>query len=115
MEKITLDFIINILREKVENKTAQFDSNFFIETAAKLNLLLGDEMDKLAELHQKVAQLKLMFLESQDKKINVSEAKVRVEASNEFLEWKKQDLKCRRAEEFIRIEKKMSDVASGYA
>ena len=114
MEKITLDFIINILKEKVENKTAQFDSNFFIETAAKLNLLLGDEMDKLAELHQKVAQLKLMFLESQDKKINVSEAKVRVEASNEFLEWKKQDLKCRRAEEFIRIAKKLSDRAQGY-
>lgn len=52
-------------------------------------------------------------MESQDK-INVSEAKLRVEASEEFKNWKIQDLKVGRIEEFIRIAKKMSDRAAGF-
>jgi len=44
----------------------------------------------------------------------VSEAKLRVETSEEFKRWKKQDNKIRQIEEFVRIAKKMSDVASGF-
>jgi len=113
MEKITVDFILKTLQEKVENKQAQFDANFFVETALKLNLLLGDEQDTLAELAQEVARLKLTYLEGQDKR-NVSEARLKVEADPKYLEYKKQDMKCARVEEFIRIAKKLSDRAQGF-
>jgi len=113
MEDVTSDSIIQFLKERVEKKEAQFDSNFFVETALKLNLLLGDEQDKLAELAQRVAQKKLQILESQDKR-NVSEAKLRIEADPLYLEYKKQDMKCERIEEFVRLAKKMSDRASGF-
>jgi len=112
-DKITADTIIQSLKDKVENKEAQFDANFWIEAAMKLNLLLGDETDILAELHQELAKLELVYFESQEKR-NVSEAKLRVETSEEFKRWKKQDNKIRQIEEFVRIAKKMSDVAGGF-
>ena len=111
-KKINVDFIIEALKVKVENKEAQFDANFFIETAAKLNLLLGDEADKLFDLKQKVAQLKIIWLDGQEKR-NVSECKLRVEASEEFKEMLRQEAKVKRCEQFIMIAKKMSDVARG--
>ena len=113
MDKITVDTIIDYLKEKVEAKEAHFDTQFWIESALKLNLLLGDEHDKLVELNRKVADLKLMWLEGQDKK-NVSEARLRVEASQEYEDYKKQELKCKRVEEYIKVCKKMSDRSAGY-
>jgi len=113
MEKTIADKILDYLSEKLEKKEIQLDTHFWTEIAIKLNIALGEEQEKLAELHTKVAELKLMWLEGQDKK-NVSEAKLRVEASKEFLDWKKQDLKVGRIEEFIRISKKMSDRAAGF-
>lgn len=110
---VTADTIITYLKEKVEKKEAQFDSNFFVETALKLNLLLGDEQDALAELAQEVAKKKLEILNSQEKR-NVSEAKLRIEADPIYLRYKKQDMKCQRIEEFVRLAKKMSDRASGF-
>ena len=111
--EVTADSIINFLKERVEKKEAQFDSNFFVETALKLNLLLGDEQDRLAELAQAVAKKKLLYLESQEKR-NVSEAKLRIEADPIYLEYKKQDMKCQRIEEFVRLAKKLSDRQAGF-
>lgn len=113
MENITVDTIIDFLRDKVEKKQAEYDPKVWIEAGLKLNLLLGAEQDKLADMYQEVAKLKLMWLEGQDKR-NVSEAKVMVEASPEYTAWKKQDMKCRRVEEFVRLTKKVSDRVSGY-
>ncbi len=90
----------------------QFNANEFIEIALRLNLLLGDEHDRLADLAQEVAKIKLMWLDSQDKK-NVSEAMLKVEADPKYLEYKKQELKVKRIEEFIKVCKKMSSVANG--
>lgn len=112
-DKITADTILEAMKERVENKQAHFDADFWLESAAKLNLLLGDEQDKLFKLQQKVAELKIMWLEGQDKK-NVSEAKMRVEASNEHMEARRQEAKIKRCEEFVRLAKKMSDTARGY-
>jgi hypothetical protein len=112
-EKITVDTILSIMKEKVENKEAQFDTEFWLSSAAKLNLLVGDEQDKLFELQQVVAKLKLQWFESQEKR-NVSEAKLRVEATEEYKEMRKLEAKIKRCEEFVRIAKKMADVASGF-
>jgi hypothetical protein len=112
MDKISVDTILESMKEKVENKQAQFDADFWLECAMKLNLLLGDEQDKLFEYQQKVANLKIMWLEGQEKK-NVSEAKMRVDASEEYKEMRKQEAKIKRCEEFVRVAKKMADVSRG--
>lgn len=112
MEKITADYIISILKDKVEKKEAQFDANFWVESALKLNLLLGDEHDKLANLAFEVAQLRGSILQQQTKN-NVSEARMVVESSPKYLEYRKQELKVKRIEEFIKIAKRMSSVANG--
>lgn len=112
--KLTIaDNILTYLAEKLEKKEVSLDANFWMEIGLKLNISLIEENNKLADLHQEVAKLKLMFLDSQDKK-NVSEAKLRVECSEEFKNWKKQDLKVGQIEEFIRLAKKMSDRNAGF-
>ena len=111
-EKVTADLILKELAERVENKKAQFDANFWIETAMKLNLLLGDESDLLWTARQKVAQKKLSIFQGQEKR-NVAAANLEVEASDEYKEMRIQEDKCSRIEEFIRIAKKMSDTARG--
>ena len=113
MDKITTDLILKDLQSRVENKQVQFDAAFWIETSMKLNLLLGDEYDLLFKLQQDVANLKIMWLDGQEKK-NVSETKLRVEGSDEYRKMKTQEAKCKRIEEFIRISKKFSDRASGF-
>ncbi|MDI6820950.1 MAG: hypothetical protein QMD65_02100 [Patescibacteria group bacterium] len=110
MDKITADFIFNTLKEKVENKQAQFDANFWIESAAKLNLLLGDEQDEYFNLRQKVAEMKLEFRKESK---NVSEVNLKIEAAKEYTNLRKQEAKIKRIEEFVRISKAMSRVAQG--
>ncbi len=111
--KITADIILNEMKKRVEDKTAQFNAGFWVECAQKLNLLLGDEQNNLFNLQQEVAKLKLMWFDSQEKK-NVSETKLRVEATEQYKEMRKQEAKCRRIEEFIRIAKKRCDVSGGF-
>lgn len=111
--KSKADIILEYLEKQLEAKKIELDTKFWLEIGVKLNICLIEENQKLADLFQKVAQLKIMFLDSQEKR-NVSEAKLRVEASNEFKEFKIQDLKCRQIEEFIRLSKKMSDRAAGF-
>ena len=111
--EITTDLILSELEARVKAKQVQFDASFWTETAMKLNLLLGGEQDLLFKLQQEVANLKLMWLEGQEKK-NVSEAKLRVDASDEYLKMKTQEAKIKRVEEFVRIAKKMSDRSAGY-
>lgn len=100
---VTLDLIINTLKDWVENKK-NISPTLWVDAAQKLSTLLFDEYDKLAELQQITANLKLMALEAQEKK-NVSEARMRVEASNEYKEMRKQESKIKNVEELIRIAK----------
>lgn len=104
--EITSDTILDFLKEKVATKSP-LNPEMWLDAAAKLNLLLGDEMDTLADLKQKVANIKLEFLERSEKR-NVSEARLRTEATEEYRLMKKQEAKCDRIEEFIRIAKLMA-------
>lgn len=106
MEQITSDTILAFLKEKVETKSP-LDPNLWLDSAMKLNLLLGDEMDNLASLKQEVAQIRLGFLEGSEKR-NVSEARLRTEATEKYRLMKIQESKCDRIEEFIRIAKLMA-------
>jgi hypothetical protein len=112
-EKVTADTIISFFEEKVRNKEAQFDSSFYLESAMKLTILLGDEIDLLFELKQTVAQKKLLIMQGQEKR-NVAAAEIEVESSEEYKNMRKQEAKIDRIEEIVRIAKKMSDVSGGY-
>ena len=59
---ITTDTIISTLKSWVENKQ-NFSPDTYVDAAAKLNVLIGDEHDKLFELQQTVANLKVDRLE----------------------------------------------------
>src|SRR5436853_544702 len=68
-EPVTIDTILDYLQNAVENKTP-IPPAVWIDAASKLNVLLGDESDRLYGLQQKVAQMKLSYLLN-DKKKNV--------------------------------------------
>ena len=102
-EIITADTILEFLKTKIESKS-QLNPDIWLDASAKLNLLLGDEIDKLVDMKQKVSEIKLEFLDKSDKH-NVSEARLRTEATEHYRLMKKQESKCDRIEEFIRISK----------
>lgn len=106
MELITSTTILTYIKECVQNKVA-LDPDVWLDGAAKLNIFLSDEFDKLAESKQKVAIIKLSFLEGSEKK-NVSEARLRTEATEEYKEMKKLESRCGIIEEYIRIAKLMA-------
>lgn len=115
MEKRTTDSIIESLKKLVENKDI-ISPHVWLEAAQDLNVLLGDEHDTLFELQQQVANIRLGYLNSQDG-INVSEAKLRTEATDEYKAYQKQKAKISRIEEFIRIAKvqaRMKDNEMGF-
>ncbi len=102
-KKVTVDSLINYLQNKVENKVV-LNPNVWIEVAVRLNVLQGAEMDKLLELQQQVAKLKIESIES-DPKRNVSKAKMFVEATDLYKDMKRQEAKIDRIIEFIRLSK----------
>ncbi len=101
MEIVTINTITEYLKKQVEEHIPIAPS-LWIDSAQKINVLLGDEHDKLFEIQQKVAKIKVGYIE-QDK--TVSEAKTRVEASEEYKEYQLQKAKIGRIEEFIRLAK----------
>ena len=102
-EIVTVDTIIGFLKNAVEQHQPLAPATW-ADAAQKLNVLLGDEHDKLYDLQHQVANIKLAFLEA-DPERNVSAAKTRIEATDEYRDLRKQEAKCRRIEEFIRISK----------
>lgn len=103
-ELVSIDLITDWIREKVENKIPIAPS-LFVETAQKINILLGDEHDKLFDFQQEVAQMKVGYLEEGK---SVAEARTRVEASDKYKLYLRQKAKIERIQEFIRLSKTMA-------
>jgi len=101
--EITSDLILNTLKDWIEQKKV-IPATQWIDACQKLNILTLDEQEKLVELEQKVGQLKLLLLDSQEKH-NVSEVRLRIEATDEYKAMKFQRAKIDRIEEAIRIAK----------
>lgn len=110
MDLVTTDTIIGWLNEQVTNKYP-ISPTTFLDAAVKLNLLLADEQEELFNLQQKVAQLKIDYLQDDDKR-NVSKAKMMVEASDDFRLMKNQQAKIDRIIEFIRLAKVQSKISA---
>lgn len=97
---VSIDKIIEFLKESVEEKKV-LPPSIWLDAAGKLNVLLGDEHDKLCELQQQVAEEKARFISEH----SVAKAEVLVEAMPIHTDMKKQKAKITRIEEFIRIAK----------
>jgi hypothetical protein len=102
-EPVTIDLITEFLEDAVRNKKV-LSPSIWLDAASKMNVLLGDEADRLYGLQQKVAQAKLKYL-LDDPKRNVSAAKLWVETTDQYREVKKLEAKIHRVEEAIRIAK----------
>src|SRR3990167_3170274 len=109
-EKRTIDTIIASLRETVEKKEVVHPS-WWIEAAEMLNLLLGDDQDKLFGLQQEIAQQRYEILKSQTKR-NVSEVNLIVESTDKFKEMRILEAKIKRIQEQIKIAKVHARLAS---
>lgn len=100
-EKVTVDSIITFLKNTIEEKIV-LPPAVWIDAAEKLNMLRSDEEDRLVGLMQKVAELKVKFIEEGS---SVAMAKAKVEASSVHKDYLMQKMRCERIIEFIRIEK----------
>ena len=109
--EITADKILQWFKSAVEEKKI-LDPELWLDAAHKLVIFLGDEEMKLYELQQKVAELKLKYYEEMEKPL-VSAAEMKIEATDEFKEYKKQKAKINQIEEFIRIAKLRVRTSSG--
>jgi hypothetical protein len=49
MDKVTIDDILNWIKDKVESRKVDFDPKFWMEVAQKINILLPDEIAKFYE------------------------------------------------------------------
>jgi predicted oxidoreductase (fatty acid repression mutant protein) len=102
-QPVTTNFIIATMKDWVEKKMVIAPSTW-IEAAQKLNVLFGDESDKLYDMQQIVAKERVHLIENQEEK-NISEVKMRIESFDMYRDMKKQEAKITQIEEFIRIAK----------
>lgn len=104
---VTTDTIMGYLQVKVETKQP-ITPSLFLDAAMKLNVLLGDEIDKQLQLAQQVSELRITLsqeYESRFGKTNITRATMYVEASEVYKDLKRQEAKIERIQEFIRLAK----------
>ena len=102
-EIVSVNSILSYLQEQVEQKIPLAPS-IWVDASAKLAVLLGDENDKLFDLQQKVAQIRVEHIQAGDG-MSVSRARAITEATNEYKEFHKQKARVEQIAEFIRIAK----------
>ena len=97
----TTDSILKALEEMAEEKGA-INPSQWLTACSKLVALLGNEQSKLFELESAIAKIKSMNMEGGD---TAARAKVKAEASPEYLEARKLKAKIERCYEIIRLGK----------
>lgn len=98
----TVDSILAVMNKKISNREI-IDSHVYVEGARMLNILIGDEYDKLFKMEQQLAKDKLLLL-SKNKR-SVASVEIEIEASELYLEAQKQRAKIGQVEEMIRLAK----------
>lgn len=100
-QEITVDLILNTIQEWVENKQP-IDAQTWMDAALKLNILVADNQKTYWDLHQKVSQKKLFYIENGSK---IGTANAKVEASDDYKAMKMEESKIERVAEFVRLSK----------
>lgn len=98
---VTVDGIMAYLRKCVEEKI-QLHPSLWVDAALKLVVLLDDEHDLLFKLEQAVAVNRVNLMKDG---MNATQAKMHVEALDEYREAKAQKARIGRIDEMIRIAK----------
>lgn len=112
MEKITAKTITDALAKAFsEHKTVSKEK--LLDGAMKLSVLALDEVAILTEMEMQLAKKKVGMLETQDKR-NVSEVELRIEATEEYRDMKRQKAFVDSIEEMIhtaRLSAKLNEFA----
>lgn len=106
---MTIDTILSWLRESVEQKRI-IDAHTWVDAAQKLNILIGEEHDKLFILQQQIAQKKVALLSEPGS--SVARVKLISEGWDEYRHMRSQEAKIGLIEEAIRIAKVQSRLKS---
>ncbi len=97
----TIDKILEYLETQIRQRQV-VDAHTWLRAAQALNTLMSDEHDKLYDLQQKVANMKVKFIFEGD---SVAMAKAKTDASDEYKHYKIQEARIGRIEEMIRLSK----------
>lgn len=108
-EPRTTDYILNKLQNEAETAKTM-NPELWLDYAQILAALIGVEQIKLADLQQRVAQLRVDLMSKGD---NVSAAKIKVEATTEYKEMRLQEMKLKRVDEIIRLAKIQARISGG--
>ena len=108
MTERTFDSVISALNNMVTQKQV-IDPSQWLEAAQYINLFLETERDTLFLLEQKIAQKKCELLETGK---SVAEARVRIEATDEYRQARHQKGRIESALETIRLAKLQSRMTS---
>jgi hypothetical protein len=98
---VSVKSIVEYLEGNIKKKIPM-SPDLYVEAAAKLNVLLSDEHEKLFDLQQKVAQMKAEIVERGE---TSAKATILVEATDKYRELQSQKAFIGRIVEFIRISK----------
>jgi hypothetical protein len=108
MELVTIDTILGALKGWVEQKQP-IPPSTWVEAAAKMNILLGDEIAKQYELEQIVAKMRVEHIKNGD---TVAKAEAKIRALDEYKHMKLQEAKVKLIQEQIRLAKKQATITS---
>lgn len=97
----TTDSIIDYLTRAVAERTPISPSTW-VDAAAKLNVLAGEDTDRLYDLQQKISLIEVGYIDSG---MTSAAAKTRARATDTYREMKQLEGKIHRIEELIRIAK----------
>ncbi len=100
-EPITTSTIINTLKGWVESKTP-IGPETWVDAGLKMNILRGEEDDKLFDLMQLVARMKAQHIINGD---SVAKAQAHIETTDEYRHMLKQKAYIEQIEEMIRLAK----------
>ena len=95
------DSILEVMHDKVVNKEP-IPPSWWVDAAFKLNVLIGDEHDRLYSLEGSIAKERAAYIADDN---SVAAADAYVEASDDYPVMRRQKAKINQIEEFIRIAK----------
>lgn len=105
---ISTDTIIAYLEEQTRDNQI-IDIDLLMRAATKLNILIGDEHNRLFELQQEVARITAKHIAEG---MSVNKADNIARASDTYLEMSKQKARIAQIEEFIRLAKLQAKLKS---
>jgi hypothetical protein len=104
MQTHTIDTILTYL-ERAAAEEITIAPSKWVDGGLALASLLGTLHSRLCEQEQVVARLRMSYLEADTGKRNVSAAKCKVEASDEYLALRKMEMQCKQVEALIQLAK----------